>query len=69
VLDEGDAHEAGPGVHRDAKLERIGAASVIIKGTAIGSLDSNDVTTIDIEAQQLSSIKLGGAKGPLIAGG
>jgi hypothetical protein len=43
-------------------------ASVIIKGHAIGTLDSADAAIFGIEAQQLGAIKLGGASVPLVTG-
>jgi hypothetical protein len=43
-------------------------ASVIIKGSALGTFASNDAATFGIEAQQIGSIKLGGATVALATG-
>jgi len=65
-----DVKLSGAGVkdNADSQSAISKIASVIIKGTAIGSLDPNDVTTFGIEAQHIGSIKIGGAKVPLIHG-
>ena len=68
--DSNDAKISGSGV-KD-KSDAAGAVSkigpVVIKGNAVGTFTPDDVATFGIEAQQLVSIRLGGALAPLHRG-
>jgi hypothetical protein len=67
-----DAKMSGASVKDGADLGGRGAiskiASVIIKGNAIGTISATDFLTFGIEAQQLGSLRVGGATVALTAG-
>jgi hypothetical protein len=65
-----DAKASGAGVKDslDAKGAVSKIASVVIKGSAMGTPGTNDVITFAIAAQQLGSLKVGGTTFPLKAG-
>jgi cytoskeletal protein CcmA (bactofilin family) len=70
IGDANDAKPSGAGVKDNA--DNLGAVSkigrVIIKGSALGTAPLNDAALFGIEAQQIRTIKLGGAKVALKAG-